>query len=116
MKKTREFLGVVQNTGLMDRVVRLSIGGALIAASAISLSSPAPVIWETYAILLAIYPLMTGMLGWDPVYTMFNAKTCRLTGRNQCGTLPYEVDAMLGHNPITNKGHEYEHTLTASHH
>jgi len=113
MKKVRDSLGVVQNASLIDRIIRLSIGGALVTASVISLSSTTTVMWETYAILLAIYPLMTGMLGWDPIYSMTNTKTCRLTGRNQCGTLPYEMDAAMGHNPRPNK--DYDHSLAGSH-
>ena len=69
------------------------------------------------AILLAVYPLMTTMMGWDPIYQLFGARSCSIEGgRNQCGTLPYEVDAALGHKPQPTEGYEYDRSLTGSRH
>jgi hypothetical protein len=69
------------------------------------------------AILLAVYPLMTTLVGWDVIYQFFGARSCTLTGgRNQCGTLPYEVDAALGHSPKLDEGYDYDHSLAGSHH
>jgi len=114
MKSTRNILGVVQNQGLVDRLSRIGIGVALIVIAVMSLNNSAEVVWETYAILLAVYPLLTGMLGWDPLYSLFEVKTCNLTGTNQCGTFPYEVDAALGNEPLPEK--DYDHSLSSSHH
>ena len=67
------------------------------------------------AILFAIYPLMTTMMGWDPLYQLFGARSCTVEGgRQQCGTFPYEVDAALGHDPKPDQSHD--HSLTGSHH
>lgn len=116
MEKVVEKLGVVQNLGLVDRGFRFAIGIALITFAAITLVTGSAVTWQGFAILFSIYPLMTGMLGIDPVYSLFHKKTCGLNDRNQCGTIPYQVDAAMGHHPVPDKGYEYDHSLGASHH
>ena len=99
MKRVRDKLGVVQNLGLVDRCVRTAIGWFLIGAALTDLYSGAVVSWHGYAILVAVYPILTGILGWDPIYNLVGARTCELTGRNRCGTFPFEVSATLGRNP-----------------
>jgi len=116
MERVINKLGVVQNLSLVDRLFRFAVGIALIAAAAFSLIAGNTVVWQGFAILVSIYPLMTGMLGVDPIYSVFHKKTCGINDRNQCGTIPYQVDAAMGHHPIPDKGYEYEHSLDASHH
>ncbi len=118
MERRRNKMGVIYNIGLLDRVVRFIVGFALLAAGAIAMTmSPVITGWETLAVLVSVYPLLTAILGWDPLYAMFGARSCRLDGgRNQCGTIPYEVDAALGHNPKPDRGFEYDHSLGSSHH
>ncbi len=118
MERIRNRLGVVYNVGLLDRVVRFIGGFALLTAGAIGMSmTPTITTWESVAILVSVYPVMTAILGWDPLYALFGARTCSLEGgRNQCGTLPYEVDAAMGNDPEPDKGFEYDHSLSASHH
>ena len=106
-----------ENIGLVDRMVRFFGGGALMAYGVISALLTGHNVISAAAILLAVYPLMTTLMGWDPIYQLFGARSCTLEGgRNQCGTLPYEVDAVLGHNPEPDKGYEYDHSLAGSHH
>ncbi len=110
-------IGPTQNIGLVDRMVRFFGGGALMAYGVISALITGQSIVSAVAILLAVYPLMTTMMGWDPFYQLFGARSCTLEGgRNQCGTFPYEVDAALGHDPKSKEGREYDHSLTAAHH
>ncbi len=118
MERIRNRLGVVYNIGLFDRVVRFVVGFALLVAGSIGMSmSPAITTWEATAILVSVYPVLTAILGWDPLYAMFGARTCSLEGgRNQCGTLPYEIDAAMGNDPEPDKGFEYDHSLNGSHH
>jgi len=107
----------VQNIGLVDRMVRFFGGGALMAFGIISALMTKHDVVSAVAILLAVYPLMTTMMGWDPFYQLLGARSCnRAGGRNQCGTLPYEVDAALGHDPTPDEGYEYDHSLVGSHH
>ncbi len=118
MERIRNRLGVVQNIGLLDRLVRFIVGFALLAGGAVGMSmTPTITTWEALAILFSVYPVLTSILGWDPAYAMFGARTCSLEGgRNQCGTLPYEIDAALGRDPEPDRGFEYDHSLSASHH
>lgn len=116
MQNTLAKLGVIQNLGLIDRALRIVLGAVLIGVSVTSILNSTVVTWQVYVALFAIYPLMTGMLGWDPLYAVAHTKSCDLSDRNRCGTFPYQIDAMLGHNPISDKGYEYDHSLSASHH
>ena len=50
-------------------------------------------------VLASLYPLMTAMIGWDPLYAIFHVRSCSRAGRNQCGTLPYQLKAFAGHAP-----------------
>jgi hypothetical protein len=107
----------VENIGLVDRIVRFVAGCALMGFGVYSALTTSHDAVSATAILLAVYPLLTAMLGWDPLYNLIGGRTCSLgAGRNQCGTLPYEVDAALGHNPHPGEGYEYDHSLVGSHH
>jgi hypothetical protein len=115
MEFSRTKLRVVQNIGLMDRGVRVLVGILLLVGGVVSMVMIDANIWAPYAMLLSIYPLLTSGLGWDPLYAMFGARTCSVeSGRNQCGTLPYEVDASLGNKPIPDT--EHDHSLYGSQH
>ena len=115
MKTILSKLGVIQNIGLVDRLLRVVIGGVMLVGVMLYLQrSEAVVDWQAYIALFSIYPLMTGILGWCLLYAMTDVKTCKLTGRNQCGTLPFQVDAALGHRPMP--VHDHDHSLAGSHH
>jgi hypothetical protein len=109
-------LGVVQNIGLVDRVVRFIVGVLMIAIpSFLLLNGNAESMWYLYySCLIAVYPLTTSVFGIDPLYWALSYRSCGGSERNQCGTFPYEVDAALGHNPIPDS--EIEHSLELSHH
>jgi len=115
MKKLANKLGVIQNLGLIDRVFRFFVSIFLLAGPMIHLQiTGESMSWQALVALLSIYPLMTAMLGWDPLYSIAKTRSCRLTGRNQCGTLPYQVDAALGNDPHARK--DYDHSLMGSSH
>jgi hypothetical protein len=105
----------VQNIGLGDRMVRFFGGGALLALGSIWLIEDGYNYLDVGAILLSIYPLMTTIMGWDPFYQLFGARTCSLeASRNACGTFPFEMDAAMGHKPQPKR--DYDHSLSGSHH
>ena len=113
MKRVREAIGIVENTSVLDRIIRTLIGVALlvpmIVQLQVSMTDPEAIkelTWQSYAALISVYPLMTAMLGWDPFYAMFHARTCGTSDRNRCGTVSYQVDAALGHHPDHDKGYE----------
>ncbi len=60
------------NEHLIDRVVRVVIGLALL-----SLVFIGP---KTYWGLIGLIPIATGLLGSCPVYTLFGISTCRMKG------------------------------------
>lgn len=117
MERIRGNITPAENIGLIDRMVRFFGGGALLAYGVISIVTTGHDLVSAVAVLLAIYPLMTTIMGWDPFYQLLGTRTCGLeSGRHQCGTLPYEMDAALGNNPQPDKGYEYDRSLTGSHH
>ncbi|MBL1433561.1 MAG: DUF2892 domain-containing protein [Gammaproteobacteria bacterium] len=105
------------NMGLIDRAIRFFVGGALIFIGVISLVVTDTVqIWQALLVLFSVYPLMTCMMGWDPVYQVLSIRTGADYGRNVTGTLPYQVDAAMSRKPQPDKDYEYDHSLTGSHH
>lgn len=92
----------IQNLGPVDRVLRFG-GGVLIVGSIVLFWEmkhawlPLPVM--VYATAIAIYPILTGLVGWDPFYALFNIRSCGDNGRNQCGTFPYQLRALMGRAP-----------------
>ena len=117
MSKISGKIAPAENIGLADRMVRFFGGGTLMTLGVLSALFTKHDVLSAVAILLSVYPLMTTMMGWDPFYQLIGGRTCKLEGgRNQCGTLPYEVDAALGHKPQPTEGYEYDHSLAGSHH
>lgn len=105
------------NIGLIDRAIRFFAGGALLFVGVISaVTTDGIQVWQAVIVLVSIYPLMTCMMGWDPVYQIIGMRTGSDSGRNVTGTLPYQVDAAMRHNPQPDKDYEYDHSLTGSHH
>jgi len=112
-------LEVVQNEGLVDRVFRFVIGAIMLIVGVGGFATtPHVTWWEGTLIVASSYPLLTAMLGWDPFYSMLGGRSCNLdpNSRNACGSLPYEIDAALGHHPIPPKDAEYDHNLEDAHH
>lgn len=61
------------NEGTLDRVLRMIIGLALIAV-ALGLFGPA---YTTAWGWIGVVPLVTGIVGWCPAYSLLGVKTCR---------------------------------------
>ncbi len=115
MKQISEKLGVIQNLGWLDRILRAIAGAVLMVFALDALSMNADnATWAYYVVLVSIYPLFTAMIGWDPLYEAMTVKSCGLSERNPCGTFPFEVDAALGHHPIPRD--DINHSLENSRH
>ena len=107
--------GVLQNLGWHDRVARVIIGAGMIAVPCYYIITAGTSNWYLVSIiLLAVYPLLTGIIGVDQLYRFMGVKSCGTSERNQCGTFPFEVDAALGHHPIPRS--DIEHSLESSSH
>lgn len=85
---------VLQNIGLIDRTVRIIVGLAMIS------------VWFFYPIesvnlwfaalpLLGVLPLLSGILGWCPVYAMFHTKSCGTDKYNTCGPITDQLNHMV---------------------
>jgi hypothetical protein len=61
------------NVGGIDRILRIVMGGALVAWAAL-LHGP---VWAW----VGVVPLATGLLGWCPLYLPFGLRTCRVKSR-----------------------------------
>lgn len=57
-----------KNEGGIDRILRIVAGLALIAATATGNIG----VWG----YIGVVPLLTGLMGWCPVYTMLGLNTC----------------------------------------
>jgi len=64
------------NEGTIDRVVRIILGFSML-----SLVILGP---KSYWGLIGIIPLVTGLIGWCPLYRIFNIQTCplKIEGKN----------------------------------
>jgi len=60
---------MTKNVGGLDRILRILVGLALIAATALGLLP----VWG----YIGVVPLATGVVGWCPAYLLFGLKTCR---------------------------------------
>lgn len=60
------------NVGGLDRALRILVGLALVVAAA----KGAVGLWA----YVGLVPLVTGLMGWCPLYAVFGLKTCR-TGK-----------------------------------
>ncbi len=61
------------NVGTFDRILRILVGLALVAA-ALGLFGPA---YQTVWGWIGLIPLATGLVSWCPLYTILGFKTCK---------------------------------------
>ena len=57
-----------KNAGMVDRAIRVLVGLALLALVFVGPRTP----WG----LIGILPLVTGLVGYCPTYTLFGLRTC----------------------------------------
>jgi hypothetical protein len=63
-----------RNEGTIDRVLRVIVGLAII--SLVFVGPKTPLGW------LGVVPLLTGIVGFCPAYTLFGIRTCRLQNKS----------------------------------
>ncbi|HBA35017.1 MAG TPA: DUF2892 domain-containing protein [Gammaproteobacteria bacterium] len=64
---------MVKNEGSTDRIIRVIIGLALLSLTVIGPQSP----WG----LIGLIPLITGLVGFCPLYKLFGLNTCPISKR-----------------------------------
>lgn len=62
---------MMKNVGGIDKIVRIAAGVILILLAITGIFSP----WGWIGVL----PLLTGLLGWCPAYSLFGIKTCPMS-------------------------------------
>ena len=85
----------VRNLSLEDRFARLVLGTGMLTIPVIHLSLGAVASWHGYLLLCSIYPLLTAMVAWDPLYALSRSRSCNTSRRNRCGTLGVAIRAAL---------------------
>lgn len=117
-----EQVNAYHNIGLIDRVVRFAVGVAMLAGGAFYVTQAGALHAYTateagmlITMLVSIYPLLTAVLGVDPLYTVVGISSGSNTGRNQCGTFPYQIKAALGKAPRYCETADCEHSLESCH-
>ncbi len=94
-----------QNMGLTDRILRVVIGFAILGGGSAYVMTGGGLFTsaiETAVLVLmlvSIYPILTGILGVCPIYSLMGVRTCSTSGKNACGTFPYQVKAATGNAP-----------------
>lgn len=61
---------MARNVGYIDRIVRIVISFAILS---LVLLVAGPVRWLG---LIGLVPLITGIVGWCPAYTLFHVSSC----------------------------------------
>jgi hypothetical protein len=64
----QENLHMTKNVGGIDRIIRIVVGAALIAAAATGTVG----LWG----YIGVVPLLTGLMGWCPPYALLGFSTC----------------------------------------
>ncbi|GAB4178554.1 MAG: DUF2892 domain-containing protein [Rhodocyclaceae bacterium] len=60
----------MKNVGGIDKVARIGAGVVLIALAIMGIGAP----WTW----IGVVPLVTGLIGWCPLYSIFGLRTCPL--------------------------------------
>lgn len=107
-------LRTIQNLNIVDRFMRLLLGVTLLGLVIVTLKEGDSFGWNIYIMLGAIYPLMTAIMGWDPLYAVLGIRSCNKEGCLACGTFPFQLDAAFGNKPIPSIDHD--HSLNSSSH
>lgn len=84
----------LQNIGIIDRMVRIVVGAAMIGVWFVYPIAQVTM-WFALLPLLGVFPLLTGILGWCPTYAVFRTKSCGTDKRNSCGTFPDQLDHLI---------------------
>ncbi|HFD79090.1 MAG TPA: DUF2892 domain-containing protein [Gammaproteobacteria bacterium] len=61
------------NVGGIDRALRIVVGGAVVALTFVGPYTDVLFPWG----LIGAVPLVTGLIGWCPAYSLFGLSTCK---------------------------------------
>lgn len=66
-------MSIERNEGTIDRILRIVVGLAVISLVFVGPQTP----WGW----LGVVPVVTGLIGWCPAYTLLGIKTCRISAK-----------------------------------
>jgi len=61
-------LAFAENVGITERAIRYVLTAMLVGVVFVA---KGPFTWEVYAPLLSVYTFVTAVMGWDPIYELF---------------------------------------------
>lgn len=93
LRNTSKHTVNADNVGIHDRYARLLLAAVLL--SPVFATSSGPLGWITLPILASIYPVLTAIMAWDPVYARLNFSTVR--DKSVPGNTEQELEAPLSH-------------------
>lgn len=70
-----------KNEGRIDRTARILLGIAMIGAGSILAGT-----WGIALAAVGLIPLLTGLIGWCPLYALFKFDTCEWHGKTHSTT------------------------------
>lgn len=76
MQNSETLFDEIRNLGFLERGIRIAVGATAILAVLAS-QNIGMLGWVALIPLVAIYPIMTGMIGYDPFYAWFGINTHR---------------------------------------
>lgn len=76
MQNSETLFDEINNLGILERGARIAIGAVAIIAVLAS-QNIGMLGWVALIPLVAVYPIMTGMIGYDPFYAWFGVNTHR---------------------------------------
>lgn len=69
----------IKNEGTIDRVLRVILGGVMLALGWTGVVEGAP---GAVLSVLGFVPLLTGLVGWCPLYALFGVSTCQAESKS----------------------------------
>lgn len=81
------------NVGIYDQYARLLLTAVLL--SPVFLTSSGPLDWMTLPILASVYPILTAIMAWDPVYGWLNFSTTH--SKSTSVDTRQEPEALISH-------------------
>ena len=71
----------MKNEGLVDRIIRVALGVALLVVGFGVIGGTA----GTVAGVVGLVPLLTGLVGWCPIYSLLGLRTNKASGEPAAG-------------------------------
>lgn len=99
----------IRNVGYIDRAIRLALGTAAIIIT-LATQNTGPLGWEAIIPLLAVYPILTGLVGYDVFYAWLQIDTSRSSVFSDAKVVD-ALNHMIPENTAVNSGSETDNQI-----